>query len=174
VGECDERLWTQAEPGESETTHRKAIAWDVLPFGVRLKGRLARRGSRGGRLFGDGSGGRPQDEQGEEADDEAYHDEQDEQHQTRAGHEPVVSRWRQARDPRKRSSPASFKRLLGGSVGRITNLSRPRPHVVACLYASLRGTRKRNAAPRCRTSGLPELQWSSNTPGTAPPRFYDA
>jgi len=41
LGECDESLRTKAESGESEPTYRKAIAWDVLPFGVRLKRWLA-------------------------------------------------------------------------------------------------------------------------------------
>src|SRR6266571_1656816 len=37
VGECDKGLRTQAETGESVTAYRKAIAWDVVPFGIRLK-----------------------------------------------------------------------------------------------------------------------------------------
>src|SRR6266853_2013702 len=39
-GERDESLRTKAETGEPETTHLKAITWDVVPFGVCLK-RLA-------------------------------------------------------------------------------------------------------------------------------------
>src|SRR2546430_9936950 len=34
LGECDEGLRTKAETGELETTDRKAIARDIVPFGV--------------------------------------------------------------------------------------------------------------------------------------------
>src|SRR2546422_4355825 len=41
LGEGDQSLRTQAEPGEAERTYHKVIARDVLPFGVRLKRCLA-------------------------------------------------------------------------------------------------------------------------------------
>jgi len=57
LGECDEGLRTKAETGELETTDRKAIARDIVPFGVCLKRWLARlHGRWWRRLFGDGAG----------------------------------------------------------------------------------------------------------------------
>jgi len=57
LGECDESLRTKAETGELETTDRKAIARDIVPFGVCLKRWLARlHGRWWRRLFGDGPG----------------------------------------------------------------------------------------------------------------------
>ena len=41
LGEGDKSLRPEAETGESEATHRKAIAWDIVPFGIGLKGWLA-------------------------------------------------------------------------------------------------------------------------------------
>jgi len=41
-GEGDERLRTEAETGEAETINTEAIAWDIVAFGVGLKGRMAR------------------------------------------------------------------------------------------------------------------------------------
>jgi hypothetical protein len=90
--ERDESLRTKAESGESETTHGKAIAWDVLPWGVCLKRWLAplhRRSWR--RLFRDGSAGRAQSAYDQKANRETYRHEQDEQKATLAGHEPVVT-----------------------------------------------------------------------------------
>src|SRR2546422_11114592 len=58
LGEGDQSLRTQAEPSESQRTDYKTIAWDVLPFGVRLKRCLAPlHGRFGGRLLSNGSGG---------------------------------------------------------------------------------------------------------------------
>jgi len=42
LGKADKRLRTEAETAESEPIHREAIAWDIVAFGVGLKGRLAR------------------------------------------------------------------------------------------------------------------------------------
>jgi len=76
LGECDESLRTKAETGESETTYRKAIAWNVLPFGVCLKRWLARlHGRRWRRLFGDGRPRRAQSAYDEKANRETYRDE---------------------------------------------------------------------------------------------------
>src|SRR3989442_3688322 len=55
LGEADERFRVEGEPGESETIQGEAIAWDIVPFGVRLKGRPARlldRRCRGPFSFG--------------------------------------------------------------------------------------------------------------------------
>jgi hypothetical protein len=92
LGECDESLRTKAEPSESKPTYRKAIAWDVLPFGVCLKRRLARLHGRWWwrRLFRDGRPGRAQLAYDEKATRETYRDEQDEEKATLAGHEPVL------------------------------------------------------------------------------------
>ena len=42
LGESDKSLRAEAETGESETIHGEAIAWGIVPFGVGLKGWLAR------------------------------------------------------------------------------------------------------------------------------------
>src|SRR5207247_113477 len=42
LGEGDKSLRAKAETGKSETTHRKAIARDIVPFSVRLKRWLSR------------------------------------------------------------------------------------------------------------------------------------
>jgi len=71
--ECDESVRTKAESGESETTYGKAIAWEVLPWGVCLKRWLAplhRRRWR--RLFRDGRAGRAQLAYDQKTDRETY------------------------------------------------------------------------------------------------------
>src|SRR5207244_3764689 len=79
LGEGDQSLRTQAEPGEAERTYHKVIARDVLPFGVRLKRCLAPlHGRFGGRLLSNGSGGRDHQEYGEGDNRETDDDEQDE------------------------------------------------------------------------------------------------
>jgi hypothetical protein len=74
-GECDESLRTKAETGESKATHRKAITWNVAPFGVCLKqlGRLHGRWRR--RLFLDGRLRRSQAANDNQADRNSYRDE---------------------------------------------------------------------------------------------------
>jgi len=37
--EADKNLRSETETSESETIHREAIAWDIVPYGVGLKGR---------------------------------------------------------------------------------------------------------------------------------------
>src|SRR5207245_10980156 len=61
LGEGDKSLRMEAETGELETIHREAIAWDIVPFGVGLQGRLARLLDRRWRsLFRIRGRGRPQ------------------------------------------------------------------------------------------------------------------
>jgi hypothetical protein len=78
LGEGDKGLRMEAETGESETIHREAIAWDIVPFGVGLKGRLARRlDRRCGTLYRMGGRGRrrSQLQRDDKADREAKRDE---------------------------------------------------------------------------------------------------
>jgi len=88
LGEGDKSLRTEAETGESETTYRKPIAGDVVPFGVCLKRWLARLHHRWWRRrFRNGRPGRAHSAYDENGSREAYRDEQKE---TLPGHEPVV------------------------------------------------------------------------------------
>jgi len=88
LGEADKSLRTEAETGESETIHREAIAWDIVPFGVDLKGRLARLLDRRCRtLFRTGGRGRTRSPHDEKANREAKRDEEKE---TISAHECVV------------------------------------------------------------------------------------
>src|SRR3989441_9869520 len=81
LGEGDQSLRTQAEPSESQRTDYKTIAWDVLPFGVRLERCLAPlHGRFGGRLLSNGSGGRDRQEDGD-GDNRETDDTQDEEGQ---------------------------------------------------------------------------------------------
>src|SRR3989442_5745940 len=85
LGEGDKSLRTEAETGESETTHREAIARDVVPCGVGLKGWLARLLDRRCRtLFRFGGRGRTRSQHHENANREAKRDEEEE---TIAAHE---------------------------------------------------------------------------------------
>jgi hypothetical protein len=75
LGEADKCLRAEAETGESEPTHREVVAWDIVPFGVGLKGRLARLlDGRGRTLFRIGGRGRTRSQHDEKANREAERD----------------------------------------------------------------------------------------------------
>src|SRR5438445_6139294 len=79
----DKSVGTKAETGESEATYRKAVARDVVPFRVGLKGRLARLHGRRRRWLRDGWLGQPSYD--EHANRNTHRDEQEE---ALIGHEP--------------------------------------------------------------------------------------
>ena len=75
-GEGDQCLGTEAETGEVESIHTEAIAWDIVPFGVGLKGRMARLRDRRCRTpFSIGRRGRTLSQHEEEGDREANREE---------------------------------------------------------------------------------------------------
>src|SRR5439155_7444542 len=87
LGEGDKSLRPEAETGESEATHRKAIAWDIVPFGLGLKGGLAPLLDRRRTLFRNVGRGRT----GSQHDEQTYREaKRDEQKETISAHEPVV------------------------------------------------------------------------------------